>query len=273
MSNELTRNKLVKAGYEYERILEALRKHQQDYRRLMLDIGLRENGAGAGEERAIYLPDLPTLEEQEHRVAERLLSLAAEFAHRPGRITPTVAREDLRELVPLKSRSTQFSPERLAQELAEEMLGERGLAHARHQAAKHLRRHFGPHLRAGAAFCASEAKGTRSEKGTMIDSINSLRLIDWLMNLAMMLEANHLDRLLAGVDELIVEIENAGRATIKAQHSLEDGRHTIRLSLRRETLRVYLSAPLLVLLQSFADTHINPVDPVADSTWFRTAIA
>lgn len=271
MLKETKRDQLLRAGHEYEAILEALRKHQQDYRRLVLDIGVREQAANGSKERVISLPEMPGLAEQEQRVADRLLAHAAELAYRPGRVTPVVARDDIAGLVPLKNRSVQFSPERLAQELANEILGERGLARARHQAAKHLKRYFGPHLNVGAAFCISGVAVTRNEKGRMIDPINSLRLADWLTNFAMVLEAAGLNTLLARAEELIEGIDCVSRATIEAQHLLEDGEHVIRLSLRKDLLRVYLSGSLLEKLQDFIDTHEAPLNPDTDSTWFRSA--
>lgn len=273
MSDETARSQLLKAGHEYERILGALRKHHQDYGRLVLDIGIREHSAGARDERAIEMPEMPPLVEHEARVAERLLALASELVCRPGRITPVVARDDLAGLAPLKNRSAQFSPERLADELAAEIFGENGVARARHQAAKHLKRNLGPHLNVGAAFCIGGVTSARNEKGRMIDSINSMRLVDWLTNLAMMLEASGLHTLLAGVDELIEEIDCVGRATVEAQHSLEDGEHVMRLSLRKDLLRVYLSGSLVQRLQDFIEAHSAPVSTVAASTWFRSAIA
>ncbi len=271
MQVETKQDQLLRAGAEYEAILASLRKHQQDYSRLLLDIGLRERGANAGEVRVISLPEMPSLPEQEERIAGRLLSLAAELAYRPGRITPAVVRGDLAALAPLRCRTSPFSPEHLSQELADEVLGERGTARARHQVAQFLKRHLEQSLDDGAAFAVSGVSAARNANGRLIDTMSALRLANWLTNFAMALEEQQLSGLLTGVDALIDEIDRAGRATVVAQHTLEAGGHAVRLSLRKNLLRVSLSSSLQKIVQGFIDSHIAPPEPASGSAWFRYA--
>ena len=272
-STENKREQLLKAGLEYEAILELLRKHQQDYRRLVIDIGVREQHLNQKGQRAIELPDMPSTEEQEGRIADNLLSMAAQLAHRTGRVTPCIKRDEVAGLVPLKTRTSAFSPDRLAQELASEMLGAGGERRVRYQAAQHLKSHFGPHLNVGAACCLAGVQVIRNEAGRMIDTINSLRLADWLTSFTAVLEALHLPSLLAGVDSLIEEIDCVGRLTVESQQTLEDGEYVIRISLRKDLLRVYLSEALLEKVRHFVEENSTPVTPAADGNWFRALSA
>lgn len=262
---------LLKAGSDYEVILDELGRHSREYMRLVRDIGVRESSHGPLESRAIALPELPGIEVHESAAAERLLSIAAELTSRPFRVAPYVDREELTSLVPLKSREGKFSPERLAQELARELLGVRGLKRACHQAAKQLKRYFGPHLSVGAALCVAGVQVTRSDRGRMLDAIASLRLADWLINFTAVLEAAGLSEMLAGVDELIEEIDSGGRAIIRPYQAIEEEEHVLRFSLRKDRLLVHLSKPLQGLMESFVEEHQHPVEPAAEgeSPWFR----
>ena len=261
---------LLRAGIEYQAILDQLRKQQHDYRRLLLDIGVREQRLPCAGGRAIELPDLPSIESHETAIAEKLMTIADTMVHRHGRIAPYLEREKLTSLVPLISRLSEFSPARLAEELADELLGERGGMRIRHQAALQLRKHFGPHLNLGAAMCLTVLQQpVRNEKGRMLDSLSSQRLAEWLQCFAEVIQQRGNMTLRAQVDDMVEEIDSIGRATIETRHTLEHDGDTVRFGLRKDMLRVYLSEPLMESLRAFVGEHCELRERVSNGAWFR----
>lgn len=271
MSKELNIEKLMKAGEHYQSVMEELRTHHHAYRKMIIDIAVKENHAMNSSKRAIKLPPMPTLEDHEISVADQLIDLATELARRPCRLNPTVNLDELACVIPITSKMTPFSPLALARELSEKMLGAGASQRVRAKAAQELKAML-KHPEAGLVLSLNSVATTPNDRGRLLDEKTSEALYQWLICFCEALEKSTMSYLLGRIEELIEEIENIGHATIGSNHIIRDEDMSLRISLRKNTLRVFLSSPLSQMLREFIDCEESNLVETKGShpVWFRS---
>ncbi|NLC20621.1 MAG: hypothetical protein GX771_01760 [Halomonadaceae bacterium] len=266
---EDSKQQLIRAGREYEAVLEALRSQQKDHLRLQTAIGVRESHANADNQRIISLPELPPLQEQEKRVADHLIAMTANLIDRPRRVAAYINKDTLVSLRAIKDRSQVFSPEKLTKELVDVYLGDAGHRLGASRAAAALEQHLGEFFRQGVTPYIDQIHKVKVGDSWQMDAVTSLRIADWLINLTAVLEAKGLHKLLADVDTWISAIESEGTLTVGRGAMMREDDHQIYLSVKPKRLMFYLSAPLVETIKSFLEESQHKARKGDSAPWFR----
>jgi len=252
MENEI--NRLIESGMRYQSMLDKMKVQYQDYARFRSQLGTLEMKVlEEGCEPAMTLPDLPPFSECTSKVAENLLNTAEKLAFRPNRIPIPIDREEIPSYPLAINGDDEFSPERFAREIVDQLKGSKGACNHRDVICYALDKVFLDHLDKGTTPVMKGISSKLVGDLRMLDAVSSMRVFEALAAVATVIELKQVSsEALRSFDEWLSDTDHSGRGRFRSGMKVGDDQYSIVLSLRGKSLFVRPSKALAILIQDYA---------------------